>query len=398
MDAKHTLGEPRVLISRAALRHNAALVRQTVGPTPKICAIIKADGYGHGAALVAQTLAPTDSIDRPLVDAFAVASIDEAALLPPVGQPVLVFRPVENTFLGRQRSRIEHAIRQGWVLTVCSAAGADDVARVALACERRANVQVMIDTGMTRSGVDASEAGALLRAVQGHASLRLWGICSHFACSEETDHPANAAQFALFQQTCHDWSAAGTYEGRPPVRHMANSGAIFNHPATHLDMVRPGIALYGIDPSCRIHLDRKLRPAMKWTAPLVMVRPVKAGTSVGYGQTWTAERDTHVGLVPVGYADGYLRSFSSAAWVIVNNQPAPVVGRVSMDLITIDLGSPASARVGDEVTVLDDDPLSPASAYQLAKVGQTIPYELFCRIGARVHRVPVDEPQPATIA
>ncbi len=400
MDAKHTLGEPRLLISRAALLHNAAVVRAAVGPAVKLCAIVKADAYGHGAALVVETLTQfnLDGQSAPPVDAFAVASIDEAANLPPTDRPILIFRPVENTFLGRQRSRIEHAIRHGWVLTVCSPSAADDIARVAVAAECRANVQIMLDTGMTRSGADADDAESLVRKVLDQPALRLHGLCSHFACSEEPDHPANASQLAVFQKLSNPWTDPARCDGRRIVRHIANSGAVFNARHAHFDMVRPGIALYGIDPTCRPDVHRKLRPALRWTAPLVMVRDVPAGVSVGYGQTWTAPRATRLGLIPVGYADGYMRAFSSAAKVMIHGRPAPVVGRVSMDLITVDLGEHPQTHIGDEVTLLDSDPLSPASAYALSAIGGTIPYELFCGIGARMHRVAVDDPQPAAVA
>jgi alanine racemase len=181
------------------------------------------------------------------------------------------------------------------------------------------------------------------------------------------------------------------------VRHAANSAAAFFRPDAHFDMVRPGVALYGIDPTLRPSADRTLRPAMKWTAPLVGIKDARKGTCVGYAQTWTAGRDTRVGLVPVGYADGYPRCFSNRAAVVVHGRPAPVIGRVSMDLTTVDLTDVPQAVVGDEVTLLDSDPLSPASVYALARWAETIPYEVFCRIGQRVRRVavePEDVPPP----
>src|SRR3954464_12787281 len=177
MDAKLSLGEPRVLISRAALLHNASMVRRAVGLSVKICAMVKADAYGHGADIVADTLAnfSTKKFEAPLVDALAVASIDEAERLPATILPVYVLRPVENCFLGRQRSRIEQAIRNGWIMTVCSGSAADDVARIATSIGKRAAIQLMIDTGMTRSGVLGEELGTLLDTIESHASLKLVG-------------------------------------------------------------------------------------------------------------------------------------------------------------------------------------------------------------------------------
>jgi alanine racemase len=394
MDAKQSLGEPRLLISRDALLHNAALLRRTVGDAVRICAILKADAYGHGAELVADTLYnfSTDDLEGPAVDAFAVASIDEAEALPVTTLPVLIFRPVENIFLGRQRARLESAIRNGWVLTLCAASAADDIARIAVGCGKRALVQVMIDTGMSRSGVAMELAAELLETVTRHASLRLHGICTHFAESEEDNSPLTLRQIDRFRAATDEFVAG--YQGKV-LRHAANSAAMFFRPQSHFDMVRPGISLYGIDPLLRPSLDRPLRPVMKWTAPLVHVRDIERGTGVGYNQTWRAQRDTRIGLVPVGYADGYPRSLSNNACMLVGGKTAPVVGRVSMDCVTLDLSNIPEANLGDEATILDSDPLSPVSVYELARWAHTIPYEITSRIGPRVHRVALEvEPGP----
>lgn len=383
MDAHTCLGEPRLLISHGALRHNAEVLRAAVGDSVRICAILKADAYGHGAAGVARMLA-----EARLADALAVASIDEAAALPETGLPVIIFRPVENVYIGRQRAQLEEAIGRGWTLTLCSAAAAGDVARLALAMGKRAAVQVMIDTGMSRSGVDDLEAQEVIGSVLRQPALRLEGLCTHFACSDEPDDLATDEQYRRFCEVTDEFADSGR-GGRRILRHVANTAAILRHPRTHLDMVRPGIGLYGIDPM-GAEAGRNLRPVMKWVAPLLMVRTVRKGTSVGYGLTWTAPRDTRLGLVPVGYADGYLRCFSNRSSVMVNGVAVGVVGRVSMDLITVDLGKAPGAQLGDEVTLLDDDPASPASAYALAEMAGTIPYEIFCRIGSRVHRVSVE--------
>jgi len=391
MDAKQFLAEPRLLISADALLHNAALVRQAVGPDTRICAILKADAYGHGARLVADILAghSANTINSPAVDALAVASIDEAELLGQATGPLLILRPVENSFLGDQRSRIETAIRSGWVLTLCSAAAADDVARIALACGKRAAVQIMIDTGMSRSGVAPEQFSNLLNTITAHAPLRLFGLGTHLAESEDADSQLTTRQIDAFLRLTGQFAAAN-----PRVlRHVANSAGIFFHRQSHFDMVRPGISLYGIDPTMAPAKERPLRPALKWTAPLVHIRHVKKGAGVGYNQTWRATRDTRIGLIPVGYADGYLRSFSNTAQTLVCGKAAPVVGRVSMDLTTVDLELVPDACIGDQVTLLDDDPHSPTSVYQLAKWANTVPYEIFTRIGPRVHRVLSETPK-----
>ena len=390
MDARDALGEPVATVSRSALLHNAAVVRRAVGRGVKICATVKANAYGHGADVVVDALAnfSTNDFGTPSVDAFAVADLDEAAALPDVPQPVLVLRPVENCFLGRQRARVELAVKSGWWLTVATAAAVDDVARIAAGAGKRAHVHVMVDTGMGRGGVGPEDLDALLERIGRRSmSMRLAGLYTHFANGEDPDHPHTIEQLAVFLDRTD--AAAEAADDRL-LRHAAASGATFFTPPAHLDMVRPGLAIFGIDPSGKPSLDRPLRPALKWTAPLVGIRDVPAGGTVGYGQTWRAAVPTRVGLVPVGYADGYDRAYGNRAVTLVHGNPAPVVGRVSMDLTTIDLSQVPSAAIGDTVTLLDDDPLSACSVYRLAEWSDTIPYEVLCRIGPRVRRVAVD--------
>ena len=384
---------PRCVISRTALLHNVKVLRRFMRESTRICAVIKADAYGHGASIVADTLTNFSSgtVEGPAVDALAVATFDEAAALGEQDAPIQVLRPVEATSIGQQREQIERAIREGWTITLCSSAAALDIARLAAGCARRASVQVMIDTGMAREGAPPQTVNWIVSAVESMPSLKLTGLCTHFVNSEDPNDPATADQFAAFEATTLPFVKRNP---KGITRHAANSGAVFFAPLSHGDMVRPGLALLGIDPTGRPSVDRPVRPAMKWLAPLLLVRNVKAGQAVGYGQTWKAARDTRIGLVPVGYADGYLRCFSSKASVMVHNRPAPVVGRVSMDYITVDLANVPQATPGDDVTLIDSDPLSPASVYRLADIAQTIPYEVFCRVGSRVARV-VAEPEEA---
>ncbi len=385
---------PTAWISRSALLHNARLIRRALSPGTRLCAVVKANAYGHDAGIVADTLAnfqTGDESDR-AVDAFAVASMDEAEALAGVRLPVMILRPVENVYLGQQRERFEMAIRSGWTLTLNSSPAAGDIARLAEALGMRANVQVMVDSGMARCGVPVDQLDGLLDRVSSFPSLRLTSLCSHFS---EADVPASrlvSLQLGQFLKATDDHA----HRQARLSRHIANSGGIFFGLETHLDMVRAGLAMYGIDPRFKPSQDRPLRPVMKWTAPLLTLRDLPAGSPVGYNQTWLAPRDTRLGLVPVGYADGYLRAFSNRAVMLVGGLAAPVVGRVSMDLVTIDLTDHPQASVGDQVTILDSDPLSPCSVYALARLGDTIPYEIFCHIGRRIRRVaidPADEPE-----
>jgi alanine racemase len=389
MDAKDALGEPTAYISRSALIHNAAVVRRAVGRRVKICAVVKANAYGHDANLVVDALAnfSTNDFGTPSVDAFAVADLDEATALPLIDQPVLVLRPVENAYVGRQRSKIEIAVRNGWWLTVASGAAADDIARIATAIGKRAHLHVMLDTGMSRAGIDLDGFDELVERIERKPSLRLAGVYTHFSTSEDPGEGFTIEQLSRFLDKTDPAFDRG--QGRL-LRHACNTGGIFFSPSAHLDLVRPGMALYGIDPTGRPSIERPLRPVLRWTAPLIGIRDIPAGCTVGYGQTWKADRATRVGLVPIGYADGYDRRLSNAGVMVLHDCPAAVIGRVSMDLTTIDLSKVPMASIGDEVTVLDSDPLSEASVYKIAERTGTIPYEVFCRIGSRVRRVAVD--------
>lgn len=392
MDAKHFLGEPRVLISRAALLHNAAVLRRSLADDVRICAVLKADAYGHGAEIVADCLCnfSANGSLRPPIDMVAVASLDEAAALPELAPPIVVLRPLENAFIGRQREKVEQAVRSGWTLTVCSLSAAEDLARIAVNVGKRAAVQVMIDTGMTRSGALPHHLDELLHRIASRASLRLAGLCTHFASAENSEDSFTREQLLRFRAATDE--TADRARGRI-IRHAANSAGVFLHPDSHFDMVRPGLALLGIDPCGKPNLNRPLRPALKWTAPIISVKAVRKGTAVGYGQTWEAPRDTLIGLLPIGYADGYPRCLSNNAHVLVHGKLAPVVGRVSMDMTTIDLGEIPRPVVGDEAILIDDDPLSPVSVYKVAAWSETIAYEVFCRIGSRMPRM-ISEPEP----
>jgi alanine racemase len=389
MDAKDALGEPTASISRSNLIHNAAVIRRAIGRAVKICAVVKANAYGHDASVVVDALAnfSTNDFGVPSVDAFAVADLEEALALPVVPQPVLILRPVENAFVGRQKSRIETAIRSGWWLTVASPTAADDVARIATAIGKRAHLHIMVDTGMNRAGVSPDQLDTLLERIRDRSALRLAGLYTHFANAEDGDHPFNVEQLASFLDKTDTICDGGNAR---ITRHAANSGAIFLMPPSHLDMVRPGLSLYGIDPQNKPSIDRPLKPVLRWTAPLIGIRDVPRGQTIGYGQTWKAEKDTRVGLVPIGYADGYPRAFSNRAQMQLHDCPAPVLGRVSMDFTTIDLSKVPMSSIGDEVVVMDSDPLSVVSVYRLADWANTIPYEVITRIGPRVKRVAVD--------
>ena len=386
-------GEARAVISRSALLHNAAVLRRAAGGA-RLCGVVKADAYGHGAGLVAEALtalAVGEGPAEPAAGMLAVATFDEAAALQEVHAEILVLRPVANTFAGRNRRLLAEALRRGNVVSVLDGAGADDAARAAESVGGRAKVCAALDTGMTREGAPPAAFAALVAQIRRDPRLVLHSVSTHLAVGELADEPFTAAQIEAFDEATRDLPDG-------VLRHASNSGGVFTCPAGRFDVVRPGIALYGVDPAGRPHPDRPLRPVMKVLAPVAYVRDLPAGATVGYGRTWTAARPTRLGLLPLGYADGFPRLAGPHAVVRVGpNQFAPIVGTVSMDYVTIDLTDFPHVNRGDDVMVLDDDPTSPASVYALARHARTIPYEVLCHAGRRLPRVAAD-PSDADLA
>lgn len=405
-DLKRTAGQPRLIVRRESLLHNLRLLRDAAHGQ-RVCGVVKANAYGHGVTGVADTLVNyyTDDQPAPAVDALAVATLAEAeSLMVELGDleiPVFCMRPVENVYLGENRLELEGAVRRGVILSLISSSAVDDVARVAERLGLRAGVQVMLDTGMTREHCAPEAFGGVIGAVLSRPSLRLAAIGTHFTDAEEEDEPYSDEQLRMFHEYVDPLlEKLPQLVRESTLLHASNSGGTFFAPDDTLDMVRPGLSLYGVDPTGRPSAARPLRPVAQWTTPLLSVREVPHGAAVGYNRTWRAAGPTRIGLLGVGYADGYPRSLSNQA---VTRLPAPeaadgnplhdafcrVVGRVSMDYLTIDLTDAPWAKTGDEVTLLDSDPHSPCSVYMLAEQAGTIPYEILTGIGPRITRVMV---------
>ncbi len=368
----------RASVSRAALRHNLRLLRRLSRPA-RICAMIKADAYGHGALPVARALAG-------LADAWGVATIGEAVALREHGlrQPILVFCPFDDYFPAARARRealdaiIEHRLQP----VVTGAAGLAWLARHAQRRRRELNLHVKVDTGMGRSGCLPEELLPLLRRAAGAPGLRVAGMCSHFASADDADLTGARRQMRLFAQLAGDAGAAGL---RPPVLHLANSAAIFNLPAARWDMVRPGIALYGYAVTRR-RGAAGLRPALTVEAPVVMTKRLPKGRACGYGATFVTRRPTRIGLVYAGYADGYDRRLSNNGVVDFDGRRAPVLGRVSMDAVIVDITDIPGADVGSRARLISPRRADPHSVESLARALGTIPHEITCALGLRVHR------------
>lgn len=360
------------------VRQNLKLLRGLIPTTCKLCCAAKADCYGHGVNLLLDVL--TESTDM-----LAVATASESQQLRDLGYAgeLLVFSPVGVFF--RNCEYLAELIVQDIQLTVTSVEELQLLSEVTTKLSKPCRIHLKLDTGMGRSGIATSQAQHLLHTAMQTPQVELAGIYSHLATADSDDKTHARLQFKSFHQFLNQNRMT-----TPILRHIANSAATIDLPEMHLDMVRPGIAVYGYQPSDQMHKHLPLQPAMRVTAPLMEVKTVAKGTYCGYGLTHQFDRPSRIGLVPIGYGDGYLRCLSNQACMKVGQAFAPIRGRVSMDKTIIDLTDIPHARLGDEVEIVSADPSAPNSVENLARLANTIPYEITCRLQGRIRKVRVD--------
>lgn len=368
---------PVARIDTAALVHNLEQVRRLVGPRVGVLAMVKSNAYGHGAEICAGALAKAGC------RAFGVATVAEAAALAPVVKAAAGAKQDSRiaVFGGLLPGEAQAAVEAGaevvtQELEVIRALGAR-----AQACGVQVAVHLKIDTGMHRLGVAPGDVVEFMKAAAVVRGVRVAAICSHFAQAESVTGEVTAGQLEAMLAADTALRAAGF----APARHLANSAAILTRPEAHLDMVRPGIMLYGVapDPSLRGRAD--LRPVMQLVAHVIRVADVGVGEGVGYGHTFHAARPTRLATVRCGYADGYPRILGNVATASVRGTRVPLVGRICMDHAMFDVTDVTEAGgvvVGDEVTLWGDDP----EVEDVANKAGTIAYELLARVAARVRR------------
>ncbi len=376
-------------IDLAALRHNFRFVTAHLNHGVGVMAVVKGNAYGHGAVPVARELL------REGAAAFGVARVAEAVALrrSGIGVPILVFSPTppEEALLLAQYNIMQ---------TVHSDEYADALNNTlwAVSRQKRVAVHVKIDTGMGRLGylaTGSSDHAPLDAILEGYASrscLDLQGVYTHFAASDALDLTAARKQLDAFQQSLDRIPADIR---RRLCIHAANSAAVLRMPDAHFDMVRPGIALYGLPPSESMKdLAQVLHPAMSIRARLSSVKQVPAGFTVSYDHTYITDKPTVIAAVPVGYADGYSRLLSSRGSMLVHGMRAPVAGTICMDQTMLDVGHIQDVHEGDEVTVIGSQGDECITAGEHARLTSTITYEVVARILARVPRVYLDnEPE-----
>ncbi|MEV6885122.1 alanine racemase [Streptomyces sp. NPDC051135] len=375
----------RAEIDLAALRANVRALRERA-PGAALMAVVKADGYGHGALRCARAAVEAGASwvgTATPHEALALRSA-EAGLPDDLRIMCWLWTP-GGPWREAVEARLDVSVSALWAL--------EEVTGAARAAGIPARVQLKADTGLGRGGcqpgADWEElVGAALRA-EAEGALRVTGLWSHFACADEPGHPSIAAQLTRFREMTAYAERRGL---RPEVRHIANSPATLTLPETHFDLVRPGIAMYGVSPSPEIGVpaDFGLRPVMTLAASLALVKQVPGGHGVSYGHHYTTPGETTLGLVPLGYADGVPRHASSTGPVLVGGKWRTVAGRIAMDQFVVDLNGDRP-EPGAEAVLFGPGDRGEPTAEDWAQAAGTIGYEIVTRIGSRVPRVYVDE-------
>ncbi len=363
------------VIDLKAIRSNVQSVVQKVKPA-RVMAVVKANAYGHGMPEVAKTALDAGA------DYLAVALVEEGIGLREAGilEPTLIFG---GFFPDQAKLFVQYDLDA----TLYSVRNGEALAKAARSLGRRARVHVKIDTGMGRVGVPWEKAADFVAEVAAMDALELVGVYTHFATSDERDKTFANLQLERFRWVLKQIESRGI---SIPIRHAANSGAILDMPEAYFDMVRPGIMLYGYYPSFETTESVPLQPAMAFRSKVLFVKEVEKGTSVSYGRKFVAPRKTTIATIPVGYADGYNRLLTNQGEVLIAGKKYPVVGRVCMDQILVDLGPGSQVREGDDVLLFGKTPAGEVSVYDICRKLGTIPYEVTCWVSGRVPRIYVN--------
>lgn len=360
-----------VEVSLARLTDNFRTIAAAVAPAAAM-PILKANAYGHGLIDVARHLVSVGATS------FGVAFLEEAVALREAGVNVPIL--VMGGILGDQ---IPLFLRHDLTLTASSIDKMRQIDEVAGDLGVTAKVHLKIDTGMERIGVHYYSAHRLLERSADCRHVVVEGIYSHFANADAADLASARVQLARFQDVLQWYDTHGV---PMPVRHIANSGAILQLPESCLDLVRPGILLYGVYPSAEVRRTIAVEPALAWKSRVVYFKVVTPGHAVSYGSTWHADHNVRILTVPVGYGDGYFRALSNVAKVLVRGKKYPVVGRICMDQLMVNIEWD-SAWNGDTVTLLGADGDEIVTCEDLAEWAGTIPYEVLTNINTRVPRI-----------
>jgi alanine racemase len=384
---RQTPGWKQIVVARAerptwveidlnAIANNTRRIKSMVGAEVQVLISLKADAYGHGALKVARTTLQNGA------SMLGVATLSEATPLREGGitAPILVFGYIPLW-------QMREAVRQNVTVTLYACESARALSRAALALGKTINVHVKVDTGMGRLGIREEQGDdivALLREIRTLPGLALEGLYTHFAMADTHDKTHAQQQLERFKHVLRVLDEQGL---RPPLVHASNSAATLSLPEARFDLVRPGIAIYGLDPSSEVRVPTGFRAALAFKTLVAQVKEVPAGECISYGCTFITERPTRIAVLPVGYADGFRRSPNNWGSVLVHGQQAPILGRVCMDQCMVDVSHIPQTRMGDEVVLIGQQDGVTLTAEQVAARLGTINYEVVAEILARVPRV-----------
>ncbi|MFW5986012.1 MAG: alanine racemase [Halanaerobiales bacterium] len=355
------------------VKFNLAQVRNLIAENTEIMAVVKADAYGHGVIPVAEALIE-EGVDR-----LAVALPGEGQELRQAG----IDLPVQ--ILGEVLpSQVEALMNYDLIPTLCKRKTAFGLNEIAGGKGKKVKVHIKVDTGMGRIGKRPEEAVDYIKFVSDLPHLEIEGIMTHFARADEHNKDYTYEQWESFKNVLAGVRAAGI---EIPLVQVANSAAILDLPEMNLDLVRPGIMLYGLLPSGEIKNKVELKPVLSWKARIVYIKEVPPGSGISYGTTFITERPTEVATIPLGYADGYSRLLSNKGEVLIRGQRAPILGRVCMDQFMVDVTDIPGTAVGDEVVLIGHQGEAEITATELANHIGTINYEVLCGISKRIERI-----------
>ena len=357
-----------------AIYENLKELKSHIRPGTRVCAVIKTDGYGHGAVPVAKWI-------RKLADFFAVATVEEGMELRKNGiwEPILV--------LGHTPASLyKEAIELGLRMNVYELSQAEAISRIAVSMGKTAYLHMKLETGMNRLGFlpdeEALQAAEIMSRIPG---VCLEGLFSHLARADEADKADAYRQFEIFKKFDITLRERGV---KIPIRHIGNSAAMIDLPEFSYDMMRAGIALYGMYPSEEVSMDQVvLKPALRLVSRVIFVKTIEAGEAVGYGGTFVAKRRTTVATIGIGYGDGYPRKLSGKADVLLHGKRAPICGRVCMDQLMVDVTDIPGVKEDDEAVLVGQDGKETITVEELSALADTFNYEFVCDLGKRIPRI-----------
>jgi len=376
----HNLGRVWLEVDLDAVTHNLKTIRRTMGKNSEIMAVVKANAYGHDAIEISRVALENGATW------LGVGALEEGIILRKAGikAPILLLGLIP-------KDQVDSLLFYDLVPTVCDLQTVKALSQAAVKYKKIARVHIKIDTGMRRLGIEAGEVLDFIKKIKKMNNIEIEGLYTHFAAAEE-DKNYTELQFAQYKRVVGKLKKEGIHV---PLKHAANSAAILDLPYTYLDLVRPGITIYGLLPLPRARRTIKLKPVTKFKTKIIFIKKVSAGESIGYGRAYTTTKETVVATLPVGYADGYPRLLSGKGEVLVRGRRAAIMGRICMDLCMIDVTNIPGAQVGDEVVLWGKQEGEKISVEEIAEKTGTINYEIICMVDKpRVSKVFIKHGKP----